>query len=70
MPKCPHGMRVQSPGDSPFSGPVTLRRISTSSHLIITWAAHYKQRAAKLTNHSIQVVSPKLGLHPFGQGIH
>jgi hypothetical protein len=64
MPKCPHQMRVQSPGDSPFSGPVTLRRISTCSHLIITWAAHYKQRAAKLTNHSIQVVSPKLGLHP------
>jgi hypothetical protein len=64
MPKCPHRMRVQSPGNSPFSGPVTLRRISTCSHLIITWAAHYKQRAAKLTNHSIQAVSPKLGLHP------
>jgi hypothetical protein len=64
MLKCPRQMWVQSPGDSPFSGPVTLRRISTCSRLIITWAAHYKERAAKLTNHSIQVVSPKLGLHP------
>jgi hypothetical protein len=38
---CPLRMRVRSPGENPFSGPVYLTKVSTCHHKLLTWAEHY-----------------------------
>jgi hypothetical protein len=40
-------MRVRSPGEDPFSGPVYLTKVSTCHHKLLTWAEHYRSVAAK-----------------------
>jgi hypothetical protein len=64
LPNCKHRMRVESPGDGPFSGPVLLTTILSCSHEVITWEEHYRTLAAKRNDGIFKVISPKIGLHP------
>jgi hypothetical protein len=57
-------MRVESPGDGPFSGPVYLTAILACSHQVITWEEHYRTLVAKRNDGIYKVISPKIGLHP------
>jgi hypothetical protein len=61
---CPLRMRVRSPGEDPFSGPVYLTKVSTCHHKLLTWAEHYRLVAAKKRDSKLNVVSPRIGLHP------
>jgi hypothetical protein len=57
-------MRVRSPGEDPFSGPVYLTKVSTCHHKLLTWAEHYRSVAEKKRDSNLRVVSPRIGLHP------
>ncbi len=61
---CPRRMRIRSPGEDSFSGPVYLTKVSTCHHKLLTWAEHYRSVAAKKRNSQLKVVSPRIGLHP------
>ena len=57
-------MRVVSPGDGPFSGPAYLTTLLACSHKVISWAEHYRTLVVKRHGGIINVISPKIGLHP------
>ena len=64
FPNCKRRMRVVSPGDGPFSGPAYLTTLLACSHKVISWAEHYRTLVVKRHGGIINVVSPKIGLHP------
>ena len=64
LKNCLRRMRVHSPGEGPFSGPVYLTFIGVCSHQAITWTDHYKSLLLKKMNGTTPVLSPKIGLHP------
>jgi hypothetical protein len=64
FPNCKRRMRVVSPGDGPFSGPAYLTTLLACSHKIISWAEHYRTLVVKRHGGNINVISPKIGLHP------
>ncbi len=64
LPNCKHRMRVQSPGDGPFSGPAYLTSIYSCSHPVVTWEEHYRTLVSKRNDGIFKVISPKIGLHP------
>jgi hypothetical protein len=57
-------MRVVSPGDGPFSGPAYLTTLLACSHKVISWAEHYRTLVVKRHGGNINIISPKIGLHP------
>jgi hypothetical protein len=57
-------MRVESPGEGPFSGPVYFTTILACSHQVITWEEHYRTFVAKRNDGIYKVILPKIGLHP------
>jgi hypothetical protein len=57
-------MRVVSPGDGPFSGPAYLTTLLACSRKVISWAEHYRTLVVKRHGGNINVISPKIGLHP------
>jgi hypothetical protein len=61
---CPLRMRVQSPGEDPFSGRVYLTKVSTCHHKLLTSVEHYRSVAAKKRDSKLNVVSPRIGLPP------
>ena len=64
FPKCKCQMRVESPGNGPFSGPAYLTTLLYCSHQDISWAEHYRTLVVKRNGGNINVISPKIGLHP------
>jgi hypothetical protein len=64
LPNCRHQMHVESPGNGPFSGPAYLTRTFAHSHQVILWVEHYRMLVVKRSSGNINVISPKIGLHP------
>jgi hypothetical protein len=62
--QCRTRMRVRSPGEDPFSGPVTLTKIGICQHRLITWSEHYQSVVLKKRDGTKNVISPRIGLHP------